>query len=105
MPASTPSSRSSGTTPWATWKPLRRYAATSSSGGRVVLLVVVMSRRWADRMPPVLPAPSPDVHDPRVPLRYLTWPGVSAGFHAEVDGAPDDGLLHAGETWAGGSWF
>ena len=40
-----------------------------------------------------------------MPLRYLTWPGVSAGFHAEVDGAPEDGLLHAGETWAGGSWF
>jgi AraC family transcriptional regulator len=70
-----------------------------------LLLVVVMFRRWADRVPPVLPAPSPDVHDPRVPLRYLTWPGVSAGFHAEADGAPEDGLLHAGETWAGGSWF
>lgn len=40
-----------------------------------------------------------------MPLRYLTWPGVHAGFHAEVDGAPEDGLLHAGETWAGGSWF
>jgi AraC-like DNA-binding protein len=52
-----------------------------------------------------LPLRPQDVHDPRVPLRYLTWPGIHAGFHAEADGDPDDGLLHAGETWAGGSYF
>ncbi len=44
-----------------------------------------------------------------MPLRYLTWPGIHAGFHAERDGDPSDPadgpLLHAGETWAGGSYF
>ena len=40
-----------------------------------------------------------------MPLRYLTWPGIHAGFHAEADGDHEGGLLHAGETWAGGSYF
>ncbi len=56
----------------------------------------------------VLPLRPRDVHDPRVPLRYLTWPGIHAGFHAERDGDDHPGsgfLLHAGETWAGGSYF
>lgn len=41
-----------------------------------------------------------------MPLRYLTWPGIHAGFHAEQDGDGEHApLLHAGETWAGGSYF
>lgn len=59
-----------------------------------------------------MPADAPNVHDPRVPTQYRTWPGVHAGFHADLPAhlpsggsgdpdAPAAGLLHAGETWAG----
>lgn len=52
-----------------------------------------------------------ELHDPRVPHtagpRLASLPGVHAGFHAEFDAgaAQVGGLLHAGETWAGGAFF
>ena len=65
------------------------------------------------------------------PARLVTWPGVLAGFHADFDGVDEEvdagaadgsgqasdgssggsavagpgGLLHAGESWAGSSFF